>query len=150
MSESNTMIKVQDLCKSSAVSDWLAERNQLIIMYCKLSGYKKQLHLPDSNQLNQFCDILIDYVSAGHFEVYEQIVNACETNGPSSIQLLEKLYPQISETTDIVVNFNDKYVNFEDNQELKFLDSDLSLLGEAIAKRVELEDSLIETLKIKH
>lgn len=150
MSESNTIIKVQDLCKKTAVSDWLEERNQLIVLYCKLSGNKKQLHLPDNKELNQFCDILIDYVSAGHFEVYEQIVNACETNGPSSIQLLESLYPQISETTDIVVNFNDKYANFEDNMELKFLDNDLSLLGEAIAKRVELEDSLIETLKIKH
>lgn len=147
MAESNTKIKVQDLCKNTAVNDWLTERNKLIVLYCKLSGNKNQLNLPDNTEINQFCDLLIDYVSAGHFEVYEHIVNACETNGPSSVQLLKNLYPQITETTDIVVNFNDKYSN---NNDLKFLDSDLSLLGEAIAKRVELEDSLIETLKVKH
>ncbi len=149
MTESTT-IRVEDLCKNTAVSDWLAERSQLIILYCKLSGNRNQQELPDSHQVNQFCDILIDYVSAGHFEVYEQIVNACETNGPSSIELLEKLYPKISETTDIVVNFNDKYSQFSEKEGLKMLDNDLSLLGEAIAKRVELEDSLIETLNVKH
>ena len=149
MSES-TIIRVEDLCKKTAVSDWLAERSQLIILYCKLTGNRNQQNLPETEQVNQFCDILIDYVSAGHFEVYEQIVNACETNGPSSLQLLEKLYPQISETTDIVVNFNDKYSQFSEKEELKNLDNDLSLLGEAIARRVELEDSLIETLNVKH
>ena len=137
-------------CKNSALDDWLAERNQLIVQYCKLTGARNQPELPEFKDLNLFCDILIDYVSAGHFEVYEQIVTACEVNGPSSIQLLEKLYPQIAETTDIVVDFNDKYSQKSESSMFKNLDNDLSRLGEAIAKRVELEDSLIDTLKTKH
>lgn len=142
---------IPELCKNTAVNDWLAERNQLIVQYCKLSGSRNQPELPELQQVNQFCDILIDYVSAGHFEVYEQIVSACEVNGQDSILLLEKLYPQITETTDIVVDFNDKYSqNTSVNNRFTSLDSDLSLLGEAIAKRVELEDTLIETLRVKH
>ncbi|WP_196140003.1 sigma D regulator [Aliikangiella sp. G2MR2-5] len=139
-----------DLCKNSVVSEWLAERNELIVQYCKLSGTRNQPNLPALNQLNQFCDILIDYVSAGHFEIYEKIVSACEVNGPTSLELLERLYPQISKTTDIVVDFNDKYSKNDDFEEENSFDNDLSLLGEALAKRVELEDSLIDTLRAKH
>lgn len=149
MSEESGIVNSQP-CKNSALDDWLAERNQLIVQYCKLSGSRNQPELPEFKELNLFCDILIDYVSAGHFEVYEQIVSACEVNGPNSIQLLEKLYPQIAETTDIVVDFNDKYSQKSEKSMFKNLDNDLSRLGEAIAKRVELEDSLIDTLKTKH
>ncbi len=137
-------------CKNFALKNWLSERNDLIVQYCKLSGLRNQPDLPQFNEINQFCDILIDYVSAGHFEVYEQIVNACEVNGPSSIELLENLYPQIAQTTDIVVDFNDKYSKKNELSMFKELDSDLSVLGEAIARRVELEDNLMHTLKVNH
>ncbi len=150
MSDNSNQSNSNDFCKSAAVSNWLAERNQLLIQYFRLSGNRNTLELPDSEQINQFCDLLIDYVSAGHFEVYQQIVNACETNGQDSLELLRKLYPEISSTTDIVVNFNDKYSQFTNDANLPQLDQDLSQLGEAIAKRVELEDNLIDTLRTKH
>lgn len=139
-------------CKNTAVCDWLAERSQVIVLFCKLSGYRNQTKLPESEQINLFCDILIDYVSAGHFEVYEQIVNDCEINGPSSIELLNELYPHISKTTDIVVDFNEKYSKnlSSEGEHMSGFDTDLSLLGEAIAKRVDLEDNLIDTLQTKH
>ena len=136
--------------KNNAVKDWLAERNQLIISYCRLTGRRHQNQLPDDEQLNQFCGLLVDYVSAGHFEVYEKIVGECDTNGASSIELLESLYPHISETTDIVVDFHDKYGQLTEGGRWVELDQDLSLLGEAIAKRVDLEDSLIDTLRTRH
>ena len=152
MLENHVEPKQQLNCKNTAVENWLAERSQVIVLFCKLSGYRNQPELPEIEQINLFCDILIDYVSAGHFEVYEQIVNDCEVNGPASIELLNKLYPHISKTTDIVVDFNEKYSkkpNTEGDQMSRF-DTDLSALGEAIAKRVDLEDNLIDTLKTKH
>jgi regulator of sigma D len=144
--------KTELRCKNTAVDNWLAERSQMIVQFCKLSGYRNQAELPESKQINGFCDILIDYVSAGHFEVYEQIVNNCDINGPTSIELLNNLYPNISKTTDIVVDFNDKYskVLVGEANSMSSFDTDLSLLGEAIARRVELEDGLIDTLKTKH
>ncbi len=149
MLDSNVEIKSSNPYKSSAIDNWLTERNELLVLYCKLSGQRNQQQLPDTQEVNQFCDVLVDYVSAGHFEVYEQIVNECETHGPGSIELLEQLYPKISQTTDIVVKFNDKYADFSEGSQIT-LDDDLSVLGEAIARRVELEDNLIETLKSKH
>ena len=150
MSESHIGNEFEELSKSDAVNNWLSERNQLLIQYFRLSGVRNKNSLPDNVQINQFCDLLIDYVSAGHFEVYEQLVHACETHGPNSIKLLKQLYPEISQTTDIVVNFNDKYSHFSEDSALHHLDNDLSVLGEAIAKRVELEDNLIDTLRSKH
>ncbi len=150
MSDNNAEFIAEGVCKNNAVNNWLLKRNQLIVLYCKLSGRRNNPSLPELSQINQFCGLLIDYVSAGHFEVYEQIVNACEINGPSSLELLEKLYPEISQTTDIVVNFNDKYSQLLEDSNFGHLDNDLSTLGEAIAKRVELEDNLIDTLRTKH
>lgn len=137
----------QDSRTASVVARWLAERNELLVLYCRLTGKRKDQVLPDKSQINQFCDILIDYVSAGHFEVYEQVVSLCDKKGPQSLQLLEEVFPRISKTTDIVVDFNDKYSDDQANEELMSqLDKDLSKLGEAIASRVELEDQLIDTL----
>lgn len=152
MLENQIEPKSRQKCKNTAVDNWLAERSQVIVLYCKLSGYRNQAELPEVGQINLFCDILIDYVSAGHFEVYEQIVNDCDINGPSSIDLLNELYPGISKTTDIVVDFNEKYSKKINNEgeHMSGFDTDLSMLGEAIAKRVDLEDDLIDTLKTKH
>ena len=152
MLEDQIEAKQQQKCKNTAVENWLAERSQVIVLFCKLSGYRNQAELPEVDQINLFCDILIDYVSAGHFEVYEQIVNDCDVNGPSSIELLNELYPHISKTTDIVVDFNEKYSKKTNNdgEYMSGFDTDLSTLGEAIAKRVDLEDDLIDTLKTKH
>lgn len=152
MLENQIEPKLQKKCKNIAVENWLAERSQVIVLFCKLSGYRNQAELPENDQINLFCDILIDYVSAGHFEVYEQIVNDCEINGPSSIELLNELYPHISKTTDIVVDFNEKYSKTTNNEgeQMSGFDTDLSELGEAIAKRVDLEDNLIDILKTKH
>ncbi len=152
MLESQIEQKQELKCKNAAVDVWLAERSQVIVLYCKLSGYRNQTKLPDATQIDLFCDILIDYVSAGHFEVYEQIVNDCDINGPTSIELLNNLYPGISRTTDVVVDFNEKYSKKfgGEGDYMSGFDSDLSTLGEAIARRVDLEDNLIDTLKTKH
>ncbi|TQV73675.1 sigma D regulator [Aliikangiella marina] len=150
MSESNTPLGALLDTSDEAVNNWLNERNQLLIQYFRLSGKRDNSYLPNEEQISQFCGLLIDYVSAGHFEVYEKIVSACEVNGEEGITLLEKLLPEISATTDIVVNFNDKYSRFAEESALQQLANDLSLLGEAIAKRVELEDNLIDTLRTKH
>ncbi|MCO7226213.1 sigma D regulator [Pleionea sp. CnH1-48] len=140
----------KDVNTTSLIENWLAERNELLVLFCRLSGKRKEQVLPDGEQINQFCDVLVDYVSAGHFEVYEQIVSACDTNGQESLSLLEQLVPKISLTTDIVVDFNDKYSSIKSDDSFEQLDSDLSRLGEAIAHRVELEDELIDTLTSKH
>lgn len=136
----------------SVIDKWLEERKDMLSKYCKLSGlppFKKQT-LPTPEQVRSFCNILVDYISAGHFEIYERIVQECETHGEDSLALARQLYPKISETTELFLEFNDKYSLAEGDESFENLDKHLSKLGEMLSHRIELEDKLIETLYEKH
>ncbi|MBE0376954.1 MULTISPECIES: Rsd/AlgQ family anti-sigma factor [Pseudoalteromonas] len=138
----------------TVIDKWLTERQELLVLYCRIAGFspydQKDHALPDQLQIQNFCQILMDYLSAGHFEVYDDIAKACEQKGPSSQQLASELYPRISETTDIALDFNDKYAEVDKEDLLKDFDDDLSKLGEALELRFELEDELIDNLYSNH
>lgn len=138
----------------TVIDKWLTERQELLVLYCRIAGFspydKKDHALPDQLQIQNFCQILMDYLSAGHFEVYDDIAKACEQKGPHSQQLASELYPRISETTDTALDFNDKYAEVDKEDLLKDFDDDLSKLGEALELRFELEDELIDNLYSNH
>ena len=134
----------------SVIDAWLAERQELLLLYCKIAGfspYDKSEHtLPEQIQIQSFCQILMDYLSAGHFEIYDNIVEACKDKGPESAILAQSLYPKIADTTDIALDFNDKYAETSEDSVLVEFDKDLSQLGETLELRFELEDELIDNL----
>ncbi len=139
----------------TAIDNWLEERQQLIVSYCKLAALppfdktKSEL-LPGQADIQTFCQILMDYLSAGHFEVYDQIVSQCEVNGHDSKSLAEKLYPRISASTDLALEFNDTYAEQIDESNSAKFDEHLSQLGQALEERFSLEDELIQTLFQRH
>ncbi len=147
----------------SAIDTWLNERQKLLVHYCKLVGTEKNSQknenpLPNHDEIVLFCQVMMDYISAGHFEVYEQIVKACKVNGEQSKALATELYPRIDNTTDTALCFNDKYADLdsEENQGKSadeiFADfeEDLAMVGQALEERFGLEDELIDTLYNKH
>lgn len=140
----------------TAVDNWLEERQQLIVNYCKMAAlppfdkHQAGTTLPEHEQIQQFCQLLMDYLSAGHFEVYEQIVSQCAVNGADSKALAESLYPKISVSTDLALEFNDRYAETAELQDSTRFDQDLSRLGQALEERFSLEDELIQTLSVKH
>jgi len=140
----------------TAIDNWLEERQQLIVCYCKLAAlppFDKEnagQQLPEQQQILHFCQLLMDYLSAGHFEVYDQIVSQCAVNGPHSKALAEALCPKIAASTDLALEFNDKFADEAANQTLSSFDADLSRLGQALEERFGLEDELIQTLFLKH
>lgn len=132
---------------------WLAERQTLINTYYEISGlktYEKQ-SAPNQYKLQQFCEQLVDYVSRGHFGIYEELNLEAKV---FSIQAgnLNRTYQQIEETTEVALEFNDKYdldIIPQDciKQDLR---NDLSKIGEAMALRFDLEDHLINLLHRKN
>lgn len=136
------------------IDKWLAERQALLVLYYKIAGFspyvRKDNALPSQLVIQTFCQILMDYLSAGHFEVYDDIAKACEQKGDKSEQLANELYPRISETTDLALDFNDKYAEVAKDDLLNDFDSDLSKLGEALEQRFALEDQLIDNLYSNH
>lgn len=135
------------------IERWLAERQELIVLYCSLSGV--HAFSPNSVQsvqkLRKFCQILVDYVSAGHFEVYDQLSQEAEAFGDGSEKLLAEYYPNITLTTEVALDFNDKFDTDEHcQQKMGSLKADLSRLGEVLVARFEMEDNLIEALHNSH
>ena len=95
--------------------------------------------------LQEFCEILVDYTANAHFRLYRYIDENIEKRR-SVLELAEEIYPPILETTRIIVNFNDKYESLQKGHLPTSLEADLSLLGERLAERIELEDRLIAEL----
>ncbi|WP_462156666.1 sigma D regulator [Pseudoalteromonas sp. GB56] len=138
----------------SVIDKWLADRQELLVQFCGLAGTphntKHDQALPEQASIQCFCQLLMDYLSAGHFEIYDDIVKQCESRGEDSLKLAQSLYPQISATTDIALDFNDSYAETKSDDLLENFDNDLSKLGEALSTRFELEDELIHNLYTNH
>ena len=136
------------------IDQWLNNRRKLLVQYCQIAGLppygKPNKSLPPFENVKTFCDLLVDYVSEGHFEVFDQVVNACEKHGESSKSVAQQLLPKISSTTDAALDFSDKYTEAQDDQVLFHLDKDLSDLGHAMETRFQLEDELLEVLHSRH
>jgi regulator of sigma D len=138
----------------SVIDSWLQERQELLVMYCKLVGLppfqRNDQALPQKSEIQGFCQLLMDYLSAGHFEVYGSIVSACAEQGPKSLKLAQSLYPKIASSTDIALKFNDNYASTSEVNLLPEFDNDLSSLGQSLEQRFEFEDELIENLHTNH
>lgn len=123
------------------------ERTEMLSLYCRLAGVDTakngRRHAPTAELLQSFCQVMVDYLAAGHFSLYERMVNGNERRQSLAAQA-EQLYPKIAETTQSALDFNDKY-DGKNGMELSMaFDDDLSRLGEVLASRIEMEDRLLK------
>jgi len=128
------------------VEKWLHERQEMLVLYCQLAGLEP--YKPDKSNkqlLKDFCQVLVDYIAFGHFEVYERISRG-EERRQEVRRVAEQVYPKVVAATDIAVAFNDKYEASENPQALDRLDADLSRLGDELASRIEAEDQVVKAL----
>ena len=125
------------------------ERADMLVQFCRIAGVEpwedphttKELKV----MLQHFCEILVDYLAAGHFGLYQRFIDGEERRGEIR-SLAEKLYPQISETTQMALDFNDKYEDEAHKEFDQSFSEDLSKLGQALAVRIELEDQLLNVM----
>lgn len=132
-----------------AIEGWLQERQELIVLYCSVCGVHQQIvESPTKIQrLKTFCQILVDYCSAGHFEVFPELIKHAAERGEESSTTANSLLGKIQDTTDISLDFNDRYETEELPPEvLEPLSRHLSKLGEALELRFHYEDQLVEYL----
>ena len=129
------------------VDRWLEERQSLIVQFCALSGvHELSGNNASRGRLQKFCQLLLDYVSAGHFEVFYELVREAEAFADGSADIAKTLIPYINETTQRALDFNDKYDCEDHCSDLSSLSADLSRLGEELALRIELEDKLLAAI----
>ncbi len=125
------------------IEDMLKERQAMLVQLWNLASldpFEEDERI--SGALEDFLEILVDYIAAGHFSLYERIA-AGQERRQRVVTEAEKLYPRIAMTTESAVNFSEKYEDADSNSLVKGFTEDLSKLGEEITTRIELEDQLI-------
>ncbi len=135
---------------STIIDRWLEERRKMLVQFCALSALKEDQASEEQrgHKLRHLCEIMVDYVSAGHFEVYDQLMKeGREFDDEDALKEASQLFKLVDQTTQEVLDFNDKYLETDD---LDTLDRDLSILGETLETRFTAEDRMIAVLHTAH
>ncbi|MAY42006.1 MULTISPECIES: sigma D regulator [unclassified Neptuniibacter] len=135
---------------SGIIDGWLEERQMLISLFVHLPEHHINEEL--NSKIQGFCEVLMDYLSSGHFEVYEQLLREGSDFADGSLEEGQELLPKIQVSTDIALDFNDDFSNLLDPtvQQIREFSEHLSKLGEALEERFKLEDQMIAVLHTSH
>ena len=127
------------------VDRWLHVRKHLLVAYYNLVGIKpgKESWMRlNEKALDDFCQSLVDYLSDGHFNIYERIIR--EMEGTTPYLAASKLYPLLEANTQQIMDYYDSTLeNAIDHDNYLEFQQALSDLGEALEERFTLEDKLI-------
>jgi regulator of sigma D len=106
-------------------------RQRLICYLIKLNNSLNE-DLADLSHalLNRFCDSLVDYLSAGHFRVFQRIA------------LLPSEYAAIEASTRTAMHFNDRFGQLREIR-ISEVKAALECLAQELSTRFELEDDLL-------
>ncbi len=127
------------------IEHMLKERNQLFSLLLQVSAEDKETVSEPAGDLEEFVQVLVDYIAAGHFGLYQRIAEGKERRKAVS-ELAVQIYPRIERTTEVALAFDEKYNPENSSKDLSQLQQDLSLLGEELSTRIELEDQLINSI----
>ena len=140
---------------SKILDGWMQQRQELIVEFCTISGVhdSSSIYAKDTAAgLRHFCELMVDYISAGHFEVYDHLIQEAEEfNDGKGLDVARRLYPKVSKTTEVALAFNDSFDEIFSHGVINpQLARELSVLGETLVSRFVLEDQLVESLHYSH
>ena len=136
--------------KNAAIDAWLNARQDLLIQYVSLISQRngRQKCLPPCTDVRNFCQFLVDYISAGHFEIYQCVVDAMEQASGRSLSLVNRIVPKLEHNTTELMQFIDAFCEVQDAELLMTLDAELNQLGPLLEERFRLEDRLVKALRL--
>ena len=124
----------------------VSSRSDTLSLYSRLAANKPfKSNKTTQKLLQEFCASLIDYTAGAHFQLYRFIDERKERRKPVS-DVAEHIYPKIIDSTQQILDFNDKYDCQDHCDNFDRLETDLSTLGVILADRIEMEDQLIDVL----
>jgi regulator of sigma D len=124
----------------------VTSRTETLALFSELASKRPFRSDPMVHEvLQEFCEALVDYTASAHFQLYRYFEEGRERR-QAVLQVAEELYPRIAETTERIIEFNDKYDADSPGESFDSLADDLSRLGEILADRINLEDRVIAAL----
>jgi len=130
------------------IDRWLKEREELVTAFRELRDAKPAF--ADKSKNARFCEVLVDYVSAWHFEICEQLTSEAKAFGDDrGLELAEQINPRINVSTQHASAFNEHCTKGTCTDSGRFAE-ELQKLGAQLRERFELEDCLIEVLHTAH
>ena len=127
------------------VDHWLHARKHLLVAYYNMVGIKpnKESHTAlDEKALDTFCQSLVDYLSSGHFNIYNRIMSKLEDENPSTG--ITQIYSKLEQNTQKIMDLYDSHLeNAIDADDWSQFQQVLSQVGELLETHFSLEDKLI-------
>ena len=127
------------------VDRWLLVRKHLLVAYYNLVGLKpgkESFMRLNEKALDDFCQSLVDYLSSGHFNIYERIIG--EMEGSTPLLAATKIYQQLEANTQQMMDYYDTCLeNAIDHDNYLEFQQALSDIGESLEARFALEDKLL-------
>jgi len=129
-----------------AIDELLAERQQMLVSFCRVAGLDPYRQNSGRDRLlQQFCQILIDYLALWHFEIQNHLGDDPQ-RFRAALAEAARLQDVILDGSETAVEFNDKYDTSTHQLDFSELERDLTRLGERMAVRIEAEDRVIGAL----
>lgn len=129
-----------------AIEQLVDHRTQMLALYSEMAAHRPFKPSPFlTDLLQRFCQALIDYTADAHFRLY-RFFDSNQERRMSVANLAKHVYPYIEDSTQKILDFNDRYDSDDHCKDLSSLENDLSILGEKLADRIELEDKLVDVL----
>ncbi|GAD69405.1 MULTISPECIES: Rsd/AlgQ family anti-sigma factor [Vibrio] len=137
---------------SDVIDHWLETRQRLIVEYCKLASLQPcanksaVLELPSPPEIHSFCEHLVDYISEGHYQIYDMVMDKWQSTGFTATDEINQTYAKIVLTTEPLIEFYERYSAVDEKDDLENFDNALSDVGETMEYRFEVEDQLIQLI----
>lgn len=139
---------------------WIQEmteaRKQLIMQFFTLltpaisenDNASKIEVMPSYEQVKNFFNILVDYLSRGHFDIYPRILTIMEHVSSRRLIIARRLVPRIQDNTEEILKISDEYNGDLDDGIMQNLKSDLSRIGQLLEIRFTHEDRMVMALQL--
>lgn len=137
----------------SLIDRWLDERRELLVDFVELKqACDIELEAVSKSRIDAFSELLMDYISAGHFEVYPQLREESKAfDDDEGLLLAEQLLERLEMSTELVLDFDADYASpVRCKQHLARLPAWLDRLAKGLTERFTLEDQLIARLHAAH
>lgn len=135
------------------IDRWLDQRKQLLISFIELKeACDTELEAVSKAPIDTFSEQLMDYISAGHFEIYPQLSEEAQAfSDTEALLIAEKLLERLEMSTEMVLEFDTDFGSTQSCAEnIARLPAWVDRLARGLTERFALEDQLIARLHAAH